>query len=236
MLTLVEKILFAIATLVSLYFTYRGVMRIVGHISSGQGKVDWSILWKRVGDLILKIGLFKPVFRFRLAVSILHGFIGWGFFTFLLVNLSDLIYGYTGFKLFYNTGLFGNVYRLLADFMGMAIMVGMLALAFRRYVLKPPTLTTRDTTLLNPKARMGILRDSAIVTTTFFTHNFMRMMEESFHLALLGKTDSWQPIISAVSGLWSSVDVSTLVIGEHVAWWLSIGAVVAFLPYFPFLP
>lgn len=234
MLTLVEKILFAIFTLVSLYYTYQGVMKIVGHISSGQGKVDWSLLWKRLGDLILKIGLFKPVFRFRLGPSLLHGFIGWGFFTFLLVNLSDLIYGYTGWKLFYNTGLFGDVYRLLADIMGVAIMVGMLSLSFRRYVLKPATLTTRDTTLLNPKARTGILRDSAIVTATFFTHNFMRMLEESFHLAQTNHADAWQPIITAVSGLWSGMEANQLIMLEHVAWWMSIGAVVAFLPYFPY--
>jgi len=37
-----------------------------------------------------------------------------------------------------------------------------------------------------------------------------------------------------VAGLWSGVDPLTLVIGEHLAFWLSIGAVVAFLPYFPY--
>ncbi len=62
----------------------------------------------------------------------------------------------------------------------------------------------------------------------------MRLLGESFHLARAGHTDSWQPIISSVSGLWSSVDANTLLIGEHVAFWLSIGAVVAFLPYFPY--
>jgi Fe-S oxidoreductase len=234
MLTLVEKLLFALATLVSLYFTYRGVQRIIGHISSGRGRVDWSLLPKRIGDLIVKVGLFQPVFRFRLGPSILHGFIGWGFFTFLLINLADLIYAYTGFKLLENTGLFGDVYRLLADFLGVGILIGMASLAFRRYVLKPPTLSTREATLLHSKARIGILRDSAIVTVTFFTHNLMRLLEESFRLARLGQTDSWQPIISAVSGLWSGMDANMLIIGEHVAWWLSIGAVVAFLPYFPY--
>ncbi len=234
MLTLIEKILFAIATVVSLYLTYQGALRIAAHISSGQGKIDWSLLPKRIGELINKYIFFQPVFRLRLGVSILHGFIGWGFFTYLLINLSDLIYGYTGFKLLYRTGLFGDVYRLLADFMGAAIMVGMLSLAFRRYVLRPAMLTTRDTTLLNPKARTGILRDSAIVTATFFTHNFMRMLEESFHLAGKGQTDGWQPIISAVSGLWSGWDANAILIGEHAAWWISLGVVVAFLPYFAY--
>src|SRR5215813_13471339 len=124
MLTLIEKIIFALATVASLYLTYRGVMRIAGHISSGQGKIDWSLLPKRISDLIVKTVFFQPVFRLRPLPSLLHAFIGWGFFTYLLINLSDLIYGYTGFKVFYNLGTFGNVYRLLADFMGTAIMLG----------------------------------------------------------------------------------------------------------------
>ncbi len=234
MLTLVEKILFSIATVVSLYYTYRGVQRIINNISSGQGKADWSLMFKRIGELIAKVGFFQPVFRFRLGPSILHAFVGWGFFAYLLINIADVIYAYTGFKLLQSIGLFGDVYRLIADILGAGILVGLAALAFRRYILRPATLSTRETTLLHPKARAGILRDSAIVTATFFTHNLMRLLGESFHLASQGKTDSWQPIISTVSGLWSNVDPGAFVIGEHVAFWLSIGAVVAFLPYFTY--
>src|SRR5829696_4898919 len=155
MLSPIEKILFALATIASLYLTYQGVTRITRQISSGQGKIDWLLLPKRVGELITKTVLFQPVFRVRPATSTLHAFIGWGFFTYLLINLTDLIYGYTGFKLLYHLGTLGDLYRLLADFMGLAIMVGMLSLSFRRYVLRPSSLSTRDTTLLNPKARSG---------------------------------------------------------------------------------
>ena len=234
MLTLIEKILFLVATLVSLYFTYRGFARIMQHINSGQGNMDWSLAYKRIGELIVKVGLFQPVFRFRLVPSILHGLIGWGFLSFLLINLADLIYAYTGFKLLEHTGLFGNAYRLLADIANVAIIVGILAMIFRRFILRPATLSTRETTLLHPAARAGIMRDSAIVAGFIFLHNSMRFLGESFGLALAGHTDSWQPSISAVSGLWSGVDASTLVVGEHIAFWLSIGAVVAFLPYFPY--
>ncbi len=62
----------------------------------------------------------------------------------------------------------------------------------------------------------------------------MRLLGESFHLASQGQTDSWQPIISAVSALWSDVNANVLMVGEHIAFWLSIGAVVAFLPYFAY--
>jgi Fe-S oxidoreductase len=229
-----EKILFALAVLVSLYFTYRGVMRIIGHISSGQGKPDWNLIWKRIGDVVVKAGLFQPVFRLRLGPSILHGLIGWGFLTFLLINLADLIYAYTGFKLLESTGGFGDFYRLLADVLGAALIIGIVGMAIRRFILQPRNLTTRESTLLHPKARFGILRDSAIVASFIFIHNSARLLGESFYVAQTGARDSWQPVISTVAGLWSGVDANTLLIGERLMFWISIGAVVAFLPYFPY--
>ncbi len=245
MLTPIEKILFAIATVISLYYTYRGVQRMTKNISSGQGKVDWSLAWKRIGELIAKVIFFQPVFRFRLGPSILHAFVGWGFFIYLLVNVADLIYAYTGFKLLENTGIFGDIYRLLADFLGVGILVGLASLAFRRYILRPATLTTRATTLLHPKARTGILRDSAIVSITFFTHNLMRLLGESFHLALPHAgiyyfvdppLDPWQPFISTFAHFLINLHMpqTHMEVAEHVAFWFSIGAVVAFLPYFTY--
>lgn len=234
MLSLIEKILFVVATLTSLYFTYTGVKKIIAHIASGQGKPDWSLVWKRLWDVLAKFILFKPVFRLRLGPSILHGLIGWGFLSFLLINLSDLIYAYTNFRLLEHTGVFGDAYRLLADVANVAILVGILAMAIRRFILRPANLSTRETTLLHPKARSGILRDSAIVASFIFIHNTSRLLGESFYVAESGVRDSWQPFISTVAGLWSGADAGAMLFGERLMFWLSIGAVVAFLPYFPY--
>jgi Fe-S oxidoreductase len=234
MLTLAEKILFALATIASLYFTYKGAQRIVKHIASGQGKVTWSLIWNRIGELIVKVGLFQPVFRFRLWPSILHALIGWGFLSFLLINLADLIYAYTGWKLLDHLGLFGDAYRSLADVANVLILVGIVYMIVRRFILRPKTLSTRETTLLHPKARFGIMRDSAIVASFIFLHNSMRLLGESFYVAGTGVADKWQPTISAVAGLWSGMSENSLIVGERIAFWLSIGAVVAFLPYFPY--
>ena len=234
MFTLIEKIVFAIGTLVSLYFTYRGVDRIVKLISSGQSKPDWKTAFKRLPEAFGKVISFQPVFRFRFWPSLLHALIGWGFIVFLLVNLSDLVYSYTGFNILAQTGLFGDVYRLFADIADVAIIVGIVAMTIRRFLLRPTTLSTRQTTLLNPKARLGIPRDSAIVAGFIFIHNTCHYFGESFYLALNGIHDKWQPTISILAGLWSGVDANTLLIGEHAMVWISLGAVVAFLPYFPY--
>ena len=115
MLTPIEMILFGLAVVVSLYYTWRGVERIIKNINSGKGKPDWNVVKKKAGVAIVKFLTFQPVFRFRLIPSILHGLIGWGFLAFLLINLGDLIYAYTGWQLLEHTGLFGDFYRLLAD-------------------------------------------------------------------------------------------------------------------------
>lgn len=234
MLTLTEKIIFAIFMIASAALTLRGARRIAGQISSGQGKVDWSLAPKRFGAVIAKYFFFAPVFRLRLLPSILHAFIGWGFFVYLLVNLNELILAYTGFHLLHNSGFFGDVYRSLAEFLSIGLMIGMIGMSIRRYLLKPGTLTTRDTTLLDPKARTGITRDSMIVTATFFTHTLARVFSESFFLAHERLTDPWQPITSALAGIWASIPDPQLVINERVMFWISLGLVFAFLPYFPY--
>ena len=233
MLTLIEKIIFAIGMVASVYFTIRGAKRIASQISSGQGKVDWSLAPKRIGALIGKYIFFTPVFRFRLIPSILHAFIGWALFIYLLVNLNELILAYTDFHLLHNSGLFGDVYRSSAEFISLALMTGMIGMSIRRYILKPATLTTRDTILLDPNARTGINRDSMIVTGTFFTHTLARVFGESFFLAREGLADAWQPVTSALAGLWASRPEAQLLFDERLMFWISLGLVFAFLPYFP---
>jgi Fe-S oxidoreductase len=131
-------------------------------------------------------------------------------------------------------GIIGDLYRLMADIANTAIIIGIVALVIRRFILRPGNLTTRESTLLHPKARAGIRRDSAIVASFIFIHNSARLLGESFYIAETGARDNWQPVISTVAGLWSGLDPNTLLAGERLMFWLSLGAVVAFLPYFPY--
>ncbi len=235
MLTLVEKILFGVAVIVSLYYTWRGVQRIIKIIGRGSGKPDWSLAWKRLGDVIVKVGTFRPVFRFRLGPSLLHALIGWGFLYFVLVNLAELLNGYIpGFRFAENWGAAGNIYRLLADIFGTGVIVGIVGMVIRRFIINPPQLHTRESTKLDPRARTGIRRDSAIVATFVFVHVTGRLMGESMYLAANGISDAWQPVASTIAGLMSGMSPAALEVGQHVAFWLSLGSIVAFLPYFPY--
>jgi len=233
MLTLTEKILFVIAVLVSLFYTWIGVKRIIRIIGRGQGKPDWKLLVNRFWKVTLKVVSFRTLLRFRLVPSLLHTLIGWGFLYFLLVNVAELLQGYiAGYRFLQNTGILGNLYRTLADISTVAVLVGILGIIIRRFVFKPSVLYARDNILLDKRARAGVKRDSAIVAAFIFTHLSARLLTEASYLAEAG-WDAWQPFASTVAGLLSGLDAGTLITMEHVGFWLSLGSIIAFLPYFP---
>jgi Fe-S oxidoreductase len=107
----------------------------------------------------------------------------------------------------------------------------MLALIVRRFVLRPATLSARPDVLLHPKARAGIRRDSAIVSGFILVHVGSRFVGASVRLAAAG-LDTWQPFASALSGLWKGWSSTALLVGEHVTYWLALGTILTFIPYF----
>jgi Fe-S oxidoreductase len=231
MLTLPERILFAIAVILSLSLTFLAIRRIVRIIQRGHGRPTWSVLRHRLLSVPVKIVSFQPLLRFRLLPSLFHLLIGWGFLYYVVVNLGDLLQAYFHGFLFLGSGTLGNLYRLGADIFSLAVIVGISGMMVRRFLFRPMTLTARSDILLHPKARAGIRRDSAIVGAFISLHVISRFLGESFKLAQL-TTDPWQPFASAVSRLWHSWSSLALTFGEHAGFWISMGLILAFLPYF----
>jgi Fe-S oxidoreductase len=233
MLTLPEKLIFVLAVVASLYLTTRAVQRIIAILHRGQGKIDWVAARKRIASTLIKTITFQPVFRTRLGPSLLHGMVAWGFLYYLLVNFGDVLQAYLPDFVFLGQGWIGNVYRLGADLLSAAVLIGMVALLLRRFIFRSPALTTRQDVLLHPKARFGIQRDSAIVGSFILLHVGGRFFGETFRLAAFGP-DPWQPFASALSGLWQGWSETALTIAEHAAFWFALGLILAFLPYFLF--
>jgi Fe-S oxidoreductase len=157
--------------------------------------------------------------------------VGWGFIYYLLVNVGDLLQGWLPDYLFLGQGLLADVYRLGADMLSLVILIGMVGLIIRRFILGAPELKIRDSTPLMDGVRTSIRRDSAIVAAFILVHVGARFLGESFHLALSGG-DDWQPAASFIASLWQPLSQDGIEIARHVCWWLSIGGIVAFLPYF----
>ena len=234
MLSIIEKILFILVSVLSFYLTYRGVKRIIDYISSGQGKPDWKLLPKRLGEVIVKAGLFGSVFRFRFISSIFHAMIGWSFLTLAVIDLFDPIYALTGIRVLDHLGLVGQIYKFFADIATAAVLVGILYMVIRRFIFHPAKLYTRESTLLLPSAKAGIKRDSFYVALFIIVCNVARLLTNSFYLAGPGQPSAWEPVASATAGLWSGMSAGGILIGEHISFWIYIGAILVFLPYFPY--
>ena len=237
MLTLPEKILFILAVLASLYAAWLAASRIVRTIGRGKGQVDWEIARKRLISVLGKTISLAPTFRLRLGPSLFHALVAWGFMYYLLVNLGDILMAFLpGFQ-FIGAGVIGSLYRLIADVISVGVLTGMTALIIRRFVLKPFNLTTREDVLLYPNARFSIKRDSAIVGGFILIHVGSRFLSETFKIAIDRKAarmnvDPWQPFASAVANLWPGLSLPAMTILWHIFFWLALGTILAFIPYF----
>jgi Fe-S oxidoreductase len=244
MLTLAEKIIFTLAVLATLYAAWRVSNRIVRTIGRGHGKPDWKLAQKRLIAVLAKTISLQPTFRLRIIPSLFHAFVAWGFMYYLLVNLGDVLSGFFPDFIFLGTGTIGNLYRLLADLLSVGVLVGMIILLIRRFVLQSPELTTRESVLLWPKARYSIRRDSAIVGAFILVHVGSRFLGESVRITADGRASgmggggptafdhAWEPFANLVSNLWSGLSQSGLTIAEHLFFWLALGTILAFIPYF----
>ena len=231
MLTLPEKILFVLASLAALYAAYRVADRIIRIIRRGHGEMDWNLARTRLVSVLAKTISLQPTFRIRLGPSLMHASVAWAFMFYLLVNLGDFLEAYIPGFLFLGVNWIGNTFRLAADVLSVLALAGMTGLMVRRFVFKPSELGAREDVMLHPKARAGIRRDSAVVGIFILVHVGGRFMGQSFKLAS-GVAAPWQPFAAIVANLWSGWSEMALVIGEHICFWLALGTILIFIPYF----
>src|SRR3990172_9554749 len=173
----------------------------------------------------------RILFVLAALISLTLALVGWGFTFYLLVNLIDVTEAFLPGVVFLEGATLGDLFRLGGDIFSVCILVGMAYLIVRRFIVRPSSLSVRSTTLLHPKARFGIRRDSAIVAGFIVLHVGARFVGQSFLLALDGP-DAWQPFASTLAGAWAGWNEASLVVALHVCFWFALGLILAFLPYF----
>ena len=233
MLFPIEKILFAIVAVVSLYLASVTFRRMIRIITRGQGRLSWD---RPVGRLMTGIKAMvsqNNMIRNRPFVSLAHTAIAWGFILYVAVNLIDVLEGMVSGFVFPGENTAGRIYRLLVDLMTAAVLAGMAVLLIRRFIVKSRTLDVAPQVKLHPGAVDGIKRDSLIVGFFILGHVGFRLLGASFDIAIHGP-DPWQPVAALAAGLWADLGPSFLTAGLHASWWIAVGLVLAFLPWFPY--
>ncbi len=233
MLSFVERIILIFVFFASIALSYKTFFRMVKVIKKGKGNLPTDHVGKRF-LLALKVLITQvTVLRSRFLLSILHAFIAWAFMLYALVNLNDIIRAFDAHFLLFGHNIVGHIYELFVDIFSLLTVVAMAVFLIRRFIFKSKQLAFRENILLLPEVKSGIRRDSLIVGLFILFHVGFRWLGESFALAH-SDPNGWQPTASMVARLWHGLSVTQLNFFQHLSWWLAIGLILAFIPYFPY--
>lgn len=223
MLTTPEKIVFAVLILATAAAFLTPIVRRVRIVLAGAPEDRFGDLAVRFGHAAVKV-LFQrcTLRRERVFTGLMHVGIFYGALTFDTMTVSHTLEGFfDGFYLFGRTG-FGLFFSLLLDAAAVAVMAGVVFLAFRRFVLKPKGYATTP-------------GDSAVIylLITLATATFLYF--EAFSIARHPETARWSFLGPWLAGLVARSGLDAAAVAAHfkIAWWAHVVAVYAFIAYVP---
>ena len=233
MLTDIEKIIFILFAIVAIGLSYTTFNKMFKAISVGSQQIDWKRVLLNFPKGIEVFISQRTLFKTRPVIGFIHALVAWGFTLYLVVNIVDVLYGFIpGFHFFPNYFI-GKVYRLFVDIFTVLVLLGVVYFLVRRFIFKDNSLVIGEPVMLNDLAKKGMRNDSLIVGLFIFLHVGSRLLAASFEIARNG-SDTFQPAATTIALLWSDFSQESIIISEHIFWWIALGLILGFLPYFPF--
>ncbi len=237
MLTPVEQFLFILLALLAVGATYNGFREMYLIINRGEGKLYLDRLPQRAFKALRVYLTQNTTLKTRRISSLFHLGIVWGFTYYFLVNVADGLKGFIpGFlDWLENLGVVYSLYRLIGDVLSIVVLIGVAYFLLRRFVLpNKKELEYHDNVLLHPKVKAGGIKvDSLVVGVFILLHIGARFLGESVYVAEHG-ADVFMPFATLVSPIWSGLSGDGLRVMEHVFWWVALGGILVFTPYFAY--
>jgi Fe-S oxidoreductase len=254
LLTPIEKIIFLLLALVSAGFTIHGFKTIIDSVRKGRPAPELKNVPGSLVKAAITVLFQQTIFKARKVLSAIHLGLFFGLITYAFVNLVDVLEGFIpGFELvrggkYLNVQYVSplvhttiNIFNLIADLMSGALLIAITVFLVRRFIMKDKRLSYRDNILLNPKVKAGALnRDSLIVGVFVLFHVSARLLGQALRLNVLHRSDKFVPMFDSFMPIASSIGLAirslslppqNVVIGVHIAWWVSLLWVMFILPY-----
>jgi len=229
MLTTVEKILFVLLALGSLYYGGKKFYDVYRAIARGKPDARFDNLRQRIRRAIWIVLTQQSVIKKRPIVSFLHALIFYGFVFYFLVNLVDVLEGFLGVRA---SGGAWSLFNLAADLLTAGVLTGIIGMVLRRWFVRPKDFDFPANVPVQPEVRAGIFRDSSVVAGFIIFHVGCRLFFKASQLASEGG-DAFQPVGSFLAAWFIGTDHGTLAILNHFFWWGALGSILLFIPYFP---
>lgn len=223
MLTTPEKLVFAALIVATAAAFLLPIVRRVRIVLAGAPEDRFGDLGKRFLHAVGRV-LFQrcTLRRERVVTGLMHVGIFYGALTFDTMTVSHTLEGFIdGFYLFGRSG-FGLVFSFVVDAAAIAVMAGVVFLAFRRFVVRPKAYATTP----GDSALIYLLITLATATYLYF---------EAFSIAHLPGTARWSFLGPWLAGLVTGSGMSAAAVAAHfkIAWWAHVVAVYGFIAYVP---
>lgn len=223
MLTTPEKLVFAALIAATAAAFFIPVVRRLRIVLAGAPEDRFRDLGKRFLHAVGKVVFQRCTLRReRVFTGLMHVGIFYGALTFDTMTLSHTLEGFIdGFTLFGDSGL-GLVFSFMVDAAAIAVMAGVVFLAFRRFVVRPKAYATTP----GDSALIYLLITLATATYLYF---------EAFSVALHPGTARWSFLGPWLAGLVTGSGMSAAAVAAHfkLAWWAHVVAVYGFIAYVP---
>jgi Fe-S oxidoreductase len=233
MLTSYEQIAFILLIIVCGAIAFQRFSEVFAIVTKGQPSMHKTDFIQRLIKALVDVGAQKTISKSRPMASTFHALIFFGFSFYVLVNVNDVLEAYVaGWTTVASTNPIARTFNILSDLFSIAVLSGVVYFLVRRFAFKPKSFEFNQNVKLQPAvAAGGIKRDSLIVGVFIIVHVGSRWLGTIFHLAEKEYFDPFMPTASLVAPMFYGAE--NLEVGIHVAWWLAMGLIVMFLPYFP---
>ena len=136
--SILEQSIFAILVVVSISLFWARFGKVWRNIHASKSDPDLSIhhIGRRLRDFVWEVMLQGKVIRQRPLPGFAHALVFWGFCAFALVSINHFAEGLNGGFLDRNT-FPGGFYFVFAAIFAVGVAIGIAALAFRRFVVRP---------------------------------------------------------------------------------------------------
>lgn len=235
MLSLSGKVMFFILVAVSLVATYNTFRQMGQIIGRGTGKLYLDNLPRRMMAGIVALFSQGRIIRHRKLTSLFHYGVAFGFIFYGLVNIIDVLEGLIPGFTFMHDNIIGRLFRLGADLFAASVLIGVVYFLLRRFLFQDKALKIRENVKLMPRVREGgVAGDSLIVGIFILLHVGARLLSAAFKIGLDGP-DPWQPVAGLINRTFmGGLSPAALEFGFHAFWWVALGLIFLFLPYFPY--
>jgi Fe-S oxidoreductase len=193
-------------------------------VAALQPEVRWDAPLARLSSVLVDGLLQRRMIRGEWRPGLMHTVIFLGFLTLLLRKLQLIAIGYDASHAF--TGTLGGAFAAAKDLVALAVLLAVGYAFYRRLLLRPARLEPN---------REGLLVLSLIAVIMITDAAF-----DGFRFAWLAATDpgiaheaAHAPFGGALAVLLAGLDATTLETGAHLAYWLQMGTVFAFLVLLP---